>query len=89
MSDPDLKPPPIAAEIADALDADRLSFVGDTLALASRFAAAGSLAAEAGDIAELAIRSRQAIIALREATLVIGELGQAEATPPGGRFPTS
>jgi hypothetical protein len=76
MSDP---PPPLAAELVDALDADRLDYLTDVLARASRFCAGASFSAEAGDIPELAIRSRQACIALREACLVLGELGQAEA----------
>jgi hypothetical protein len=81
MSDPDFQPPPIAADVTDALDHDRLDYVADTLAKASRFAAGASFAAESGDIETLAIRSRQAIIALKEACLVLGELGQAEAAP--------
>lgn len=71
-------PPPLAADITAALDADRLEYVADTLAKASRFAAGASFSAESGDIPELAIRTRQAIVALREATLIIGELGSPE-----------
>ena len=81
MSDPnsELKPPPLSGEIGDTLDDLRLDFVSDALGAASRYAAGAALAAEAGDIAELAIRSRQACIALKDACLVLGELGQAEA----------
>jgi hypothetical protein len=75
MRYPDFKPPPIAAELVDALDADRLDYVANTLAKASLLAAAGSLAAETGDIEQLALRSRQACIALKEACLIMGELG--------------
>ena len=81
MSDPkisELTPPPLAADLVAALDADRLDYAADTLAKAARFAAGASFSAEAGDIAELVIRSRQAIIALREACLVLGELGSEE-----------
>ena len=53
-------------------------YVADTLAKASLFAAGASLAAEAGDIPQLATRSRQAIVAIKEAVLVLAELGQAE-----------
>jgi hypothetical protein len=78
MSDPkisELRPPPLAAEVVDALDADRLDYLADTLAKASRFCAGASFSAEAGDIETLALRSRQ------EACLVMGELGQAESAP--------
>ena len=85
MGDPkifsELRPPPLAADITAALDHDRLDYVADTLAKASRLAAGASLAAETGDIVELAIRSRQACIALKEACIILGELGQAEASP--------
>ena len=85
MSDPkisELKPPPLAADLVDALDADRLDYAADALAKASRFAAGASFAAEAGDIAELAIRSRQAFIALKEAC------SRSRRTRPagGGRY---
>jgi hypothetical protein len=84
MSDPkisELRPPPLAAEVVDALDADRLDYLADTLAKASRFCAGASFSAEAGDIETLALRSRQACITLKEACLVMGELGQAESAP--------
>lgn len=84
MRYPDFKPPPIAAEpveLVDALDDARLDYVADTLAKAARFCAGASFAAEAHDIESLAVRSREAIIALKEACLVLGELGQAEASP--------
>jgi hypothetical protein len=71
-------PPPLAAELVAALDGDRLDFAADALARCSRFAAVASHAAEAGDIPQLATRSRQAIVALREACVVLGELGCPE-----------
>jgi hypothetical protein len=71
-------PPPIAAEIVDALDFGRLDYISDTLAKASLLAAGASLAAEVGDIATLAARSRQAVIALKEACLIMRELGERE-----------
>ena len=81
MSDPDFKPPPLAADITAALDADRLDYITDVLSKASRFCAGASFAAEAGDVETLAIRTRLSVIALKEACLVIGELGQPEAAP--------
>ena len=76
MSDPDFKPPPLAAELVDALDAGRLDYIADTLAKAARFCAGASFSAEAGDIVELALRTRQACVALKEACFVMSELGQ-------------
>jgi hypothetical protein len=71
-------PPPLAAELVAALDVDRLDFAADALARVSQFAAGASFAAEAGDVPELAIRTRQSVIALKEACLVLGELGCPE-----------
>lgn len=73
------KPPPLAAEIVDALDADRFAFIDDALTAASKFAAAGALAAGRGDKIETALRAKQAITSLREAAEIIGTIGQPEA----------
>jgi hypothetical protein len=79
VSDPtDFKPPPLATELVDELDADRFSFIDDALTAASKFAAAGALAAERGDKIETALRAKQAISSLREAAEVIGTIGQPE-----------
>jgi hypothetical protein len=75
MSDPDLKPPPIAADITAALDHDRLDYAADMLGAASRFSACAAVAAADRDLALLAVRSRQSVIALKEAVLALAVLG--------------
>lgn len=60
------------------LSDDRLDAIAEFLALASRFAAAASLAAECGDLVALAVRTRQIIAATREAALILATLGQPE-----------
>jgi hypothetical protein len=78
MSDPHFKPPPLAGELVDALDADRFSFINDALTLVAIYAGAGALAAERGDTIETTLRAKQAITSLREAAEVIGTIGQPE-----------
>ena len=69
------------ARLTEALNSLRLNTISELLALTSKFAAAGSLAAERGDANELAIRAGQTIASIREAVLVIASLGQAEVLP--------
>ena len=64
--------------LAQSLNNERLDAISDLLALASRFAAAASLAAECGDLIALAVRTRQIIAPTREAALILATLGQPE-----------
>ena len=69
------------ADLAEALDRDRFDMISELLALVSKFSAAGSLAADCGDVTEVAVRTRQVVLSTREACLVIGTLGRAETAP--------
>ena len=69
-------PPPLAADVVAALDADRLDAISEFLTLASKYAAAGAIAAEAGDQATVAVRARQTVRATKEAVLVLATLGE-------------
>ena len=64
--------------LLQALDGDRLDAVAEFLMLAAKFAGAGALAAENGDLIALAVRTRQIIVATREAALILATLGQPE-----------
>jgi hypothetical protein len=67
--------------LAEALDRDRLDAVAEALTLTSKFAGAAALAAEAGDLITLAVRTRQAIATVHEAAAIIGTVGRPEACP--------
>jgi hypothetical protein len=62
--------------LTEALDGDRLDAVAEFLMLAAKFAVAGALAAENGDLIALAVRTRQIVAATREAALILATLGQ-------------
>jgi hypothetical protein len=71
--------PDHAADLSQVLDRDKLDAVSEFLTLASKYAAGGAIAAEAGDQATVAVRARQTVRATREALFVIATLGQPEA----------
>lgn len=69
--------PDHADDLAQVFDRDKLDAVGEFLMLASKYAAGGALAAEAGDQATLAVRTRQTVRATKEAVIVLATLGEA------------
>jgi hypothetical protein len=64
--------------LAAALDHDRLDAICEFLTLASKCAAGGALAAEDGDVTGLAVRTRQSVVATREALRILATLGTPE-----------
>ena len=67
--------------LADALDADQLDAVAEFFTLASKYSAGAALAAEAGDLVALGVRTRQTIASVKEAAAIIATVGQPEAGP--------
>ena len=69
------------ARLAQALDFDRRDEIACLFGLASKYCATASLAAEGGDLTQLAVRAKQAVASIRQALLVIATLEQAEVAP--------
>jgi hypothetical protein len=67
--------------LVEALDADRLDAIAEFLTLASKFAGSAALAAEAGDLFTLGVRTRQTMASVREAAAVIATVGWPEDCP--------
>jgi hypothetical protein len=74
--------PPLADEtIAQALDELRLDEVSRLLAEVAKYAGGAALAADAGDLGALAVRTKQTCLTFKEAVSLIAELGSPEPQP--------